>query len=197
MNILAPETDEYNKAVFIQEVILLNAFSKHPYFPQLVGYNELNLTLLIKYYSLGSLRNYLQRTPANPWTKRSVLTIFLDICKGVEVLHNTNVAHCDLKLDNILLEYVSSSSRLCAVIIDFGIARILTSSEDLKVKHLRFKKIRGVSIPYAPPELLHILGLHGGQQLADKRSVQTIKAGDVYSLSCILYSEITKHLPWF
>jgi len=38
------------------------------------------------------------------------LTIFRDILKSVQFLHNNNVTHYDIKTDNILLDYKTSST---------------------------------------------------------------------------------------
>ena len=46
-----------------------------------------------------------------PWQENLplYLTIYRDILKSVQFLHNSNVTHYDIKADNILLDYKSSS----------------------------------------------------------------------------------------
>ncbi len=50
---------------------------------------------------------------------------FLDIAQGISVLHNKNIVHRDLKLENVVL-----GRDLKAKIVDFGMAKILADDDE-------------------------------------------------------------------
>ena len=98
---------------------------------------------------------------------------FTDICKGTQYLHDKNIAHRDLKCENIL---ILKNSR--AVISDFGFAR----GFDLTDHHLMCKTFCG-STAYASPELLHGIPYNP-------------KINDIWSLGIILYAIICGGMPF-
>lgn len=181
--------------IFHQEVSLLYRFSKYPYFCQLLGFEDEKMTMLLKFYQHGPLSIYLF-TKSNFWSKFFALSIALDISRGLQILHESDVVHCDVKLDNILLEYDESANVFHGVITDFGIARILTAPEDMKVKHFTLKKIRAASVYYASPELMVILGLGGNTPKRDNRPPDVVKSADVYAFGCMLSALMTRRKIW-
>jgi serine/threonine protein kinase len=49
--------------------------------------------------------------------------ILLDIARALAILHAAGYAHCDIKLDNVMLEFDSQGNFVRAVIIDFGFTK--------------------------------------------------------------------------
>jgi len=100
------------------------------------------------------------------------LSIFRQVCEGVQAAHDEGIIHRDLKPDNILVARRDGR----AVILDFGIARTL-ACDDLTQAGL----IVG-SIHYMSPEQLC-----GGE---------TTMRADIYALGVILYELATGVCPF-
>lgn len=75
--------------------------------------------MMLELYPGGDLFSYLYRVGSLP--EREVINVLHQILSGVEYLHALNIVHRDLKLENILLTKLDTSSRI--VIADFGNAR--------------------------------------------------------------------------
>ncbi|KAK9477855.1 kinase-like domain-containing protein [Lipomyces japonicus] len=75
----------------------------------------------------GDLFSYLAKGEAlNPVPEAEALVLVFQILKALEYLHSKNVAHRDLKLDNILLVSQCPGSRV--VLVDFGISKYIVGS---------------------------------------------------------------------
>eukprot|EP00759_Apiculatamorpha_spiralis_P042093 PhF_6_TR40401/c0_g1_i1/m.60196/K07359/CAMKK2; calcium/calmodulin-dependent protein kinase kinase 2 len=74
---------------------------------------------------------------------------FADIIHGLQYLHEHNVAHMDVKLENILIDQEGG----CKV-VDFGLSQILSSQSE------QLKKARGTPF-YFSPEMQRGQGFHG------------------------------------
>ncbi len=77
-----------------------------------------------------------------------------------------------------------------AVLADFGITRIVSSSVML-VHGFKVANIDGVSVAYAPPEVL--------MRLINATMVDTtevIQSGDVYSFAMVAFECLTGKFPW-
>jgi len=71
----------------------------------------------------GSLQNYLETTGLQSTLPESqIWKILIDICKGLEHVHNLNIVHLDIKPANIFIKK-SSTGELILKIGDFGLAR--------------------------------------------------------------------------
>ena len=57
-----------------------------------------------------------------PLSEDEVRSIFQMIVKGVDACHQKGIMHCDLKLDNILLNVDSSNKISDLCIADFGLS---------------------------------------------------------------------------
>lgn len=76
-------------------------------------------SLVMPYYPLGSLCDQHLKIS---FSRKETVDILLQILKGLAHLHRRNVAHRDLKPDNILVELRNPYSRIR--IADFGLAKI-------------------------------------------------------------------------
>ncbi len=100
--------------------------------------------------------------------------IALRIIMGVESLHKANIVHCDIKLENILVNLIDKKVKL----IDFGFAK--------KIEPNCFYKPQG-TVNYAAPELMMVSYTNGvpGNMLFP---------ADIYSLGIVLYIMFTKSM---
>ena len=97
--------------------------------------------------------------------------IFRQVCSGVSNLHSNNIAHLDIKPENILLD-----SKGNAVLCDFGCSFSLNSSKMIATLQGRGTK------PYTAPEV----------NLCDE--FDPYKA-DIYSLGVLLHVVVTGFFP--
>ncbi len=111
------------------------------------------------------------------------LQVAKDILTGVVSMHNLNIAHCDLKLDNVLA--YSSQGRARAALTDFGLSVVVDASGK---GEKRFPGQYG-SISETAPELL----------TTSKSKVFTgdCKKCDSWATGCMLYKLfVGKNPPW-
>ena len=106
----------------------------------------------------------------NQLSVKTRMNIFRSVCKTIRECHNHNIAHLDIKPENILVSSDYSVIRLC----DFGCSHILTKSK----KILR----QGGTLMYSAPESFSGVPLDG-------------KKADVWSLGILLHVLLTDHWP--
>ena len=86
--------------------------------------NSINKYLILEYAEKGSLFNYIY-FPEGKLEERFCKRIFYKILRGIQSLHEANICHRDIKLQNILLDN-EYNPKLC----DFGLASL--NSNELK-----------------------------------------------------------------
>src|SRR5688500_13385153 len=124
--------------------------------------------IIMKYYRLGSLRDYITKNFYNiKWNEK--LTILQNIVAGLNHLHNQKIIHRDFHSGNILYE-----NEFDVVISDLGISKSSIDNND--------NEIYGV-IPYMATEILQ------GKEY-------TI-ASDIYSFGMIMWELITGRIPFW
>jgi serine/threonine protein kinase/tetratricopeptide (TPR) repeat protein len=103
----------------------------------------------------------------------SALAIVIRIASALEYAHSRDIVHRDIKPDNIML-----SESGTPILMDFGIAKLLTSDTNLTQQGL------GIGTPaYMAPE----------QASAD---AEIGPAADIYALSIVLYEMLTGTVPF-
>ena len=112
-------------------------------------------------------------------TLKQRLSLFIDICNGVQHAHTQSVVHRDLKPSNIMVTEVDGKPQ--AKIIDFGLVKSLQQPLGEQTVHTRFGVAMG-TYEYMSPEQAKSAGTH-----VDTRS-------DIYSLGAILYQLLTGEL---
>ena len=117
--------------------------------------------------TLGSILAHGNRLPLD-----AALSIFRQVCEGVQAAHDEGVIHRDLKPDNILVARRDGR----AVILDFGIARTLMGDA------LTQEGLVVGSLHYMSPEQLC------GSELSTR--------SDIYALGVILYELATGTCPF-
>jgi NIMA (never in mitosis gene a)-related kinase len=99
-----------------------------------------------------------------------ILTIFIQICFGLEYIHKRRIIHRDIKTDNIFL-----NENLEVRIGDFGIAKSLN-------KNIEYANSIIGTPYYLSPELLN------GNPYNEKN--------DIWALGCLLYEMCKKTQPF-
>jgi serine/threonine protein kinase len=160
-------------------------FADSPLVAKLIGFCKEPVCLVMKYYHHGSLDAWYMSVQPSKAVK---LAILKDVSKAIAILHERQVAHCDLKPQNILVDEVEQ--KLCFLLTDFGISKILTA-EYLASEAFYIRNLRGLTVSYAAPDVL--------QRFRDKKKVtkeEAEKSGDVYSLGVVKFFVLTRTLPW-
>jgi serine/threonine protein kinase len=141
--------------------------------PSIVGvhatFEENNTAYLVMEFLKGkSLQSIIDTS--GPVPVQDAMEYFRSIAEALEIVHNANILHLDIKPDNIM---ICDDGR--AVLIDFGIAREFTARHTVTNQ--------GAFTPgYAPIEQL-------GQKIRSK------PATDVYALAATLYCALTGQIP--
>jgi serine/threonine protein kinase len=127
---------------------------------------EGDLTVIAMEYCQGNLIEWLAKNP--PPSQYTLMAAFCQIARAVEYLHENNITHGDIKLDNILID-----DQYTPKLTDFGFA----STERYKSGE------KGGTMIYAAPELF----LNGRVDM---------RAADVWSLGIVLFAMITRKFPY-
>jgi serine/threonine protein kinase len=156
---------------FLREARILAALEHPNILPVLeVGEEDTILYLVMPFYHRGTLNNLLkQRTTMLPLAE--VERILAQMCAAVGYAHTRNIAHLDLKPDNILLH---DDGRL--VLSDFGLAHL--------IKQGRLEA--GNSASWGTPYYMAPEQIRGEPELRS----------DLYALGVILYQLLTNQRPF-
>jgi serine/threonine-protein kinase len=112
-----------------------------------------------------------------PWLE--VRKIAIEICVGLQSIHDAGIIHRDLKGRNIMLS--ERNAQPCTVLMDFGIARQLTQHTGATSTALTMSHAIVGTPGYMPPEQFE-----GGD---------LTPATDVYSLGVVLFEALTGNRP--
>ena len=136
-------------------------------------------------YSLSEcLRDYKERY-GKPFSEEIVQYLSRQIVQGLIRIHKENIIHRDLKLDNIMVHFDNEIDKInlnmmkgTIKIIDFGISKILSSSDGYATSL--------VGTPYyTEPEILENMK----KENKDK-NFHYSKEADIWSLGCVCYEMI-------
>lgn len=118
-----------------------------------------------------SLKDLLRVRPGKKLSEREAVIVFKQLASAVWEVHSKGITHCDLKLDNILVD----ESSMRAVLIDFG-----CSSEHPEEN---------------PPEFLCGSPAYMSPEQIGNKDIDFYKA-DIWSLGVVLYCLVTGVFPF-
>lgn len=110
-----------------------------------------------------------------PLGERDLVSIFLQICEGLDAAHAARIIHRDLKPDNVLLE--RDTGRV--VVTDFGIASARMLAGDLG---------KTMNIVVGTPDYM------APEQIEGKRDIDG--RADIYALGVMMFELATGRAPW-
>ena len=136
---------------FLKEIEILIKL-EHPNIIKIYEYytDDINFYLITDYISNGELYNYVYK--AKSFNERQTQYIMKQVLCAVNYLHLNNIAHRDIKLENILVEQeiTSNDEQLINVkLIDFG------TSNYVKTENTNYFTVKVGSPFYMAPEVLN------------------------------------------
>lgn len=108
------------------------------------------------------------------------IDIFVQICNGIAAAHAMGIVHRDLKPSNIIIQPHSDGEEQ-AIVLDFGIAKVMEADEAVKVQLTQTGEVFGSPLYMSPEQCT-------GDRV-DSRS-------DIYSLGCVMYECLTGQPPF-
>lgn len=166
------QPDIYNKAIelFRQEAQRLDELGKHPQIPSLLAYFEQDQqNYLVQEFIEGkTLKQELEEQGV--YDESRIWQLLFDLLPVLEYIHKFRVIHRDIKPENI----IRRASDYKPVLIDFGIAKVLTNTALLRPATLIGSQ------DYAAPE---------------QTKGKVLPASDLYSLGVTCIRLLTKVPP--
>ncbi|RPA91682.1 kinase-like protein, partial [Choiromyces venosus 120613-1] len=149
---------------------LLNKPEHRSRFVEFLGWfeNRDRLFIAMEYFEQGDLRKHLDK----PLGEEVVQRITKQVLNALQVMHANNIAHRDLKPDNI---FVVSMSPVWVKLGDFGISKRIHGDTSYRTQVCTDN--------YAAPEVL-------GIDPNSETSIYT-NAVDMWSLGCVVYEILT------
>ena len=135
-------------------------------------HSENFIFLIQEYVPNGELLHFLENSENLNLSEKDICKIYQQIISGIEYLHEVGIAHRDLKLENILLNFKNDIK-----IIDFGLSNKYNKDND------ELLQSSCGSPCYAAPEMIRGTKYHG---------LDT----DIWSSGIILYLMLCKSFPF-
>ena len=166
------DTDEVLRRFRIERQILANL--EHPNITRLLDAGTTNdgLPYFVMEFIEGTpITHFVQRKNVD---LRGRLKLFLKVCSAVDLAHQNQIIHRDIKPTNVLVKHDGEPK-----LLDFGIAKLLSvDSDDGKITVAAERRLTPM---YAAPE----------QSVGQPATIAT----DVYSLGALLYELLTNKPP--
>ena len=172
--------DVHNDAA-INEIKILRTIQKSPRYTHMLefygSFLEGNKLCLVMDYVRGmELHDYVINSPK--LSMMEVKLIFTKLLLSVNDLHDNNICHLDLKLENIIYDPIHQDIKL----IDFGFSEITTTKEHFGVCEKLLTKFCG-SMHYSAPEIIRNTPYDG-------------KKADIWALGVLLFVLIAGRFPY-
>ncbi|KAK3103654.1 hypothetical protein FSP39_020785 [Pinctada imbricata] len=170
---------------FTDEIFVLCQL-EHPNIVKFIGacVKTPNLCIVMEYMQT-SLFDAVHIDDDKDFTEEERLDIIKQTAAGILYLHSNNIAHCDMKSHNVLLDY-EPGELLIAKITDFGLSMMKQESDTSSSTGHEY--VRNIGTPrYSAPEILR------GEVL----ELRAMKKADIYSFSLIIYEVICEEEPFY
>ena len=167
--------DKQVREDFLRELALLDSL-RNLHVMELYGVdiNPGNISIVLEYFSLGSLENVMRDYGL---TLRMKYRMLKDIAEGMQFLHAMGVVHRDIKPDNILVSDLSYNATITCKIADLGSARTIFNK-------LEIKQTNGLGTPlYMAPEIISSASTYA-------------KTADVYSFAILAAEVLNEKKPY-
>jgi tRNA A-37 threonylcarbamoyl transferase component Bud32 len=137
--------------------------------------NDRDLYIVMELADQGNLLTYMQSFPGKFLPESEAKFCLYQICRGLDNIHKHDIAHRDLKVENIFIMgmNIGGKKEIVLKIGDFGYSKNITESLMTQI---------GTKY-YLPPEIQNLQGEY------------TIKA-DIWTLGCIFYGCISGAYPF-
>jgi len=150
--------------------------------------SQIHLLIVMEYCNGGSLlkclENYINKYKT-PFSEEIVQYLTRQIVEALAYIHDKNIIHRDLKLENIMVNFDNeidktnlNMMKAKIKIIDFGLSKVLKSKEGFATS------LVGSPI-YEDPKILEVQ-----LKLKDIKNFQYSKEADIWSLGCICYEMV-------
>eukprot|EP01105_Mastigella_eilhardi_P026604 TRINITY_DN7775_c0_g1_i1.p1 TRINITY_DN7775_c0_g1~~TRINITY_DN7775_c0_g1_i1.p1 ORF type:complete len:1157 (+),score=303.07 TRINITY_DN7775_c0_g1_i1:133-3603(+) len=167
--------DRQFQADFKHEVDTMDML-RCPYIVSFVGACHMigRMAIVTEFLELGNMRKAMSE---NQFPLRLKVKCMLDIAKGMEFIHKSNVLHRDLKPDNILMASLSGRAAVNCKLTDFGTARTanLTATAQYYTKNV------GTPL-YMAPEI--------------HETEKYTTSADVFSYAVLSWQLLSEHQPY-
>eukprot|EP01134_Creolimax_fragrantissima_P004429 CFRG4429T1 len=162
----------------LDKEISIHSRLNHPNIVELIATSQnQKVTVLVQEYLPGG-ELFDAVTPDVGMNENKVRIFMKQLVEAIKYLHDSGVAHRDVKPENIVLD----KSKNIVKLIDFGL-----SDQVSKDPQATYKRHVG-TIPYMAPELLRNVG---------RTHVEIdIKATDVWALGIVMYCMLFGRFPW-
>ncbi|XP_060063282.1 uncharacterized protein LOC132543775 [Ylistrum balloti] len=140
-----------------------------------------NIAIVMEFME-GCLFQMLHMNDNISLTEDDKLSIIVQICRGLDYLHANNIAHCDIKSQNVLM--ATGDRGYVAKITDFGLSMMRNNSDTSSTNH---DQVRNIGTPrYSAPEVLR-------GELLDRAAMMR---ADMYSLGLVVFEVISQDEPF-
>ena len=137
------ERKEDNKKVVIKQINLLDEQSKKKIKDEEMILSDLEHPNIIKYYDYIFEKKGNNNNENKAFEENKIIDWFIEICEGINYIHNKKIIHRDLKLNNIFLTKDNHIK-----IGDYGISNILFNKSQSTSFYLSPEIINGQSYDY-------------------------------------------------
>ncbi|TNV78194.1 hypothetical protein FGO68_gene3599 [Halteria grandinella] len=163
--------DQKDAQDLFTEFYVLEKLGYHPNIVRLIEFQQQEPCYMALEYAKGqSLISYLKQSE-NTMNEKWVRYFFKQIISAMEHMHDNCVAHLDMKVDNILIDFNQIQGTISALVADFGMAQPTN------------KRVFGkVGCFYGPPEVV-----------IERKSIFNLEKADVFACSIILLALLTRH----
>ncbi|KAI3638256.1 hypothetical protein MIR68_003867 [Amoeboaphelidium protococcarum] len=184
-NVEDPKDQQWYHA-FQQEVSVLHMLRDCPYICKFIGYSDNPSCIIMKLYGYGSLRDLILKnaTSNQIYNKSLIVSMLTRSCLALSHVHKFNFAHCDIKLENIMIDF-NEFSQMIPILIDFGISAVV-DRQQVNVAGFKVSTLKGLSIEYASPEMF--AGFRGKYQIQPYE----LQKADIYAMGCITFNFLTR-----